>query len=320
MDGRRFSCSTIRRCAAPSTALNFDDLKGRIAVVGPTASGKTALAIQIAKAYGGELINADSRQVLSNVSVGTGKPTAAELDGVRCHCLDLWQVGETYTVADWLDAARAADDEIQRHDRLSVLVGGTGLYVISFVDGFRETAAVGTNSGRDARNRMVEQGRLAELAAELTSRDPEGAAGVDLDNPRRVIRALELLDEGWNRLGDATKREDPRPALILGLNPRGEAYRQTVKARVNVMFAEQDLVGEVRALKAGGISDELIARCAIGYAEALDVLAGTSSQTDAVEATVRRTLKYAKAQRTWWSRDPRVVWAAPGPDTKQTFA
>jgi tRNA dimethylallyltransferase len=292
----------------------------RVAVVGPSASGKTAFAVELAKAYGGELINADSRQVLSNVSVGTGKPTQADLDGITCHCLNLWRVGETYNVADWLAAARKSDDEIQSRGRLSILVGGTGLYVTSFVDGFRETAPADENPNRQARNQMVEDGNLATLVAELSERDPESTSRVDFDNPRRVIRALELLDEGWERIGDAGKREDPRRAVILGLNPPRDRYGQTVRARVTAMFGEQNLVGEIQALLDSETSEEAIRGCAIGYSEALDVCHETKSIPEAIAATVARTLKYAKAQRTWWSRDPRVVWVDPDRQTKQTFA
>ena len=294
-------------------------MKGRIAIVGPSASGKTALAVAIAKAYDGELINADSRQVLSNVAIGTGKPTPAELDGVPCHCLDLWAVGENYTVADWLAVARAADDNIQVRDRVTILVGGTGLYVTSFVDGFRETQASSENAQRDARNHMVEAGNAEELVAELRRRDPEGAETIDLDNPRRVIRALELLDEGWERIADATKREDPRPALMVGLDPPQDAYRKIVEARVSEMF-DGGLVGEVGALLESGTREAAIRDCAIGYGEALEVIKGGKTPTQAIQTTVARTLKYAKAQRTWWRRDPRVKWATPGAGAKQTFA
>jgi len=294
-------------------------LKGRIAIVGPSAAGKTALAVSLAKASDGELINADSRQVLSNVAVGTGKPTLAELDGVPCHCLDLWPVGTNYTVADWLAAARAADDDIQARNHLTILVGGTGLYVTSFVDGFRETDTRGENPRRDVRNRMVEEGRAAELVTELRQRDPEGAETIDLDNPRRVIRALELLDEGWQRIADATRREDPRPALIVGLDPPQDAYRETVGSRVRKMF-ESGLVGEVEALLESGTPEAAIRDCAIGYGEALEVIKGGKTATQAIEATAARTLKYAKAQRTWWRRDPRVIWAGPEARPKQTFA
>jgi tRNA dimethylallyltransferase len=294
-------------------------VKGRIAIVGPSASGKTALAVEIAKAYGGELINADSRQVLSNVAVGTGKPIKAELDGVRCHCLDLWRVGESYTVADWLLAARSADDDIQERGRMTILVGGTGLYVTSFVDGFRESDTIGENVHRDARNRAVERGRAGELVAELKRRDPQAAGTIDLDNPRRVIRALELLDEGWSSVADASRRDDPRPALILGLDPPKGPYRETVTARVVAMFGS-GLIAEVETLLAEGVGDEAIRDCGIGYGEALEVVKGSKTTEEAIDATVGRTLKYAKAQRTWWRRDPRVRWADPKDDPKQTFA
>ena len=287
----------------------------RIAVVGPTAVGKTDFAVQLAEYFEGELINADSRQVLSDVSVATGKPTPAELRGIRCHCLNLANVGDEFSVHDWLKAARRADTDILSRGRVPILVGGTGLYVSSFVEGFREDPHAVDTGRRAERNALVEQGRLAELVSELAARDADAVALIDVRNPRRVIRALELLDAGWETVEQSRRRSDARPALVLGVDIEGREYETRVTSRVSAMFGEA-LRDEVSTLIEAGRSDDEIGRAGIGYPEAVHWVRGLLGRDAAIAATVTRTLQYATSQRTWWRSHGEVIWVDP----KHTFA
>ena len=279
-----------------------------IAIVGPTCTGKTRLAVALARALSpAELVNADSRQLRRGVRAGTSAPTPEELGDVRCHLLDLADPGQDFSVADWVVAARTVLDDMEIREVQPIVVGGTGLYVTALVDGYDFGGVPPDPSTRRERTRIAETalGRT-QLAAELTDRDPSAAGAVDVRNSRRVIRALEILD-ARGRLSD-TRGADPQPAVLIGVDAPRDVHEAWVRQRCAAMFASGAILDETRALLAGGHSPADVSGCGIGYAETLAVLGGTLSVDDAVTATTRRTLRYAKAQRTYFRRDRRIVW------------
>ncbi len=284
-----------------------------LVIVGPTCSGKTALAVAAARALApAELLNADSRQVRRGLRVGTCAPTPSELGGLRCDLLDLCDPGEEFTVADWLAAARTSLARLEREGVLAVVVGGTGLYVTALVDGF-DLAGVPPDPARRAdRTQLAATPEgLDDLVAELRSRDAAGAATLDLRNARRVIRALEILDARGGSILGAQRRVAPRDAVMVGLDVGRPIHARWIEHRVAAMFDSGGIQDEVRWMLRMGHERPAIVRCGIGYAEALDLVEGHLDIEAAMQATMRRTLRYARAQRTWFRRDTRISWFRP---------
>jgi len=279
-----------------------------LVITGPTATGKTPLAVAVAERLGAaELVNADSRQVIRGLSVGTCAPSAGELRGVRCHLVGVRDPGEPFAVAAWLRLARPAVEDIHGRGALPLVVGGTGFYIGALVDGLDLAEVEPDPVTREWRFALAERPEgLAELAAELGRRDPEGAAGVDLRNPRRVVRALEILDAHGTLA--ARGRSAPLPATQLALDAAPELHRRLVEERSRRLLGDGALLAEVEAALGRGVGRAALDAAGIGYREALAVRDGLCGVDDAVDRLVRRTLRYAKAQRTWFRRDPRIRW------------
>jgi tRNA dimethylallyltransferase len=281
-----------------------------LAIVGPTCVGKTTVAVAAAKRLpGAELVNADSRQVRAGALVATFAPTATELQGVPCHLLGLVPPGVPFNVADWLTAATIVLTDIEARGERAIVVGGTGLFVKALVDGFDFGNVPPDPATREERTaQAATDDGLRGLAAELTARDPQAAQQVDLRNPRRVLRALEILDARPGPFIE-TRGATPRwEAVQVGLDMAADAHRTLVQRRVEDIFSSGAVTDEAAALLDAGFLADDVAACGIGYQEALDVLRGARDVDAAIAATVGRTLRYAKAQRTWFRRDPRVHW------------
>ena len=279
------------------------------AIVGPTASGKSELAMALAARQPVEIVVADSRQVYRGMDVGTAKPTAAERAAVPHHLLDLVAPDEPFTLADWLVAARRLLPEIAQRGRLPLVVGGTGLYVSALVDGYRLSDAA---SGAELRRRLVDEMEAEGLAAmgeRLRRGDPAIAARTDMRNPRRVLRALERLEAG----ATGAPAADPYPGRValLGIRRPRETLRRRIHARAAAMFAA-GLLDEVRALQEAGHGADLAPMTGHGYREAARVLSGEWPLERAVEVTAHHTRQYAKRQLTWFRRDTRIVWLDAG--------
>lgn len=279
-----------------------------VAIVGPTCTGKTRLAVALARRLQpAELLSADSRQLRRGLRAGTCAPTASELAGVPCNLLDLADPGQDFTVADWLVEARELLAQLTRRGVQPVVVGGTGLYVTALVDGYDLGGGPPDATTRLERTRIAAtaDGR-AQLAGELIRRDPAAEGAVDLRNSRRVIRALEILD-AHGRLTNA-RGSDPNPAVLLGLDAPRELHAAWVQQRSTAMFRSGAILAEVRAALGRGLSAAALRGCGIGYAEALAVLDGSLTVDAAIDSAARRTLRYAKAQRTYFRRDGRITW------------
>ncbi len=280
------------------------------AIVGPTASGKSELALAVARRLPVEILVADSRQVYRGMDVGTAKPSRADQAAVRHHLLDLVSPDEPFTVAQWVAAAQSAVDDTAGRGGWPMLVGGTGLYITALVDGFDFASQAWSPEIREQIAAELETSGLAALAARLADLDPETAARTDPRNPRRVLRALERALAGG--VGERPRREPyPGRLALVGLaRPREVLYRR-IDERAAAIFAS-GLLDEVRGLLDAGYGQELTPMTGHGYREAARHLVGEWSLDEAIARTARRTRQYAKRQLSWFRRDTRIVWLPAG--------
>lgn len=281
-----------------------------LGIVGPTASGKTDLALALARQWPVEILVADSRQVYRGMDVGTAKPDAAARASVPHHLLDLVDPDEPFSVADWVGRARTLLPEVADRGRLPLIVGGTGLYVSALLDGHDYASQPWSPELRARLGDELAAAGLEPLAARLTTIDPDTAARTDLRNPRRVLRALERAEVGGGGVSVAGQPYEGRVALLGISRPREVLYRR-IDERARRLFA-RGLLDEVRALLDTGFGAELPPMSGHGYGEAIRHLAGEWSLAGAIEVTARRTRQYAKRQLTWFGRDPRIMWIPAG--------
>lgn len=298
-----------------------------VAVVGCTASGKTALAIELARRYGGEILSCDSMQIYRGMDIGTAKPDAAERAGIPHWLIDVADPTDPrgYSCADYVRDARAAAADILGRGRLPILCGGTGLYLDAFLRGgsFEET-----ETDPALRERLAaladSQGNLA-LHRRLAEVDPESAAAIHPNNVKRVIRALEIYETTGRRKSelDRASRETACPyrALVLGLRYRDrQQLYDRIDRRVEQMMAS-GLPEETRRLRAAGVFETCrTAAQAIGYKELFPWLDGRETREQAVETLKLATRHYAKRQMTWFSARPYVTWVeVDGADPAASF-
>ena len=291
----------------------------KIAVItGPTATGKTKLGVMLARELGGEVVSADSMQIYRGMDIGTAKPTQEEMQGVPHHLIDVAEPWESWSAAKFVEAARAACLDIIARGRLPIVVGGTGLYIDSLVQG-RSFGAVDETGGtrRELEERYDEIGGAAMLR-ELSQLDPERAAKLSPNDKKRVVRAYEvylLTGRTITELDRESREREPEfdaRYIILGWASREELYRR-IDERVDEMAA-QGLFEEVESLLAAGLGPDTTAMQAIGYKEAAQALRGECSRDEAVEKIKRETRRYAKRQLTWLRRREgalRIDWEGP---------
>jgi tRNA dimethylallyltransferase len=277
-----------------------------VAIVGPTASGKSALAVEVARRLGGEVVNADAFQLYLGMDVGTAKPTADERRAVPHHLVDVLCIGQEATVATYQRQAAAVLADIADRARRAILVGGSGLYVRAVLDRLEIPPT-------DPAVRARLEGELATLGApalhaRLAARDPVAASAILASNGRRVVRALEV-NEITGRPFRATLPDGPyaAPAVQIGLEVPREVLDQRIAARVERMW-RNGFVEEVRALERAGLRRTRTASRALGYAQILRMLAGEVSEQEAKADTIASTRRFARRQESWFRRDPRVVW------------
>jgi tRNA dimethylallyltransferase len=279
-----------------------------LAIGGPTATGKTVLAVELALRVGGELVNADSRQLVRRLVAGTAAPTDGELRGVPCHLLGVCEPGEPFTVAQWMEAARTVLADLDSRKIPPVVVGGTGQYLRALREGWDFGGVPPVREVRQALTATAAtQAGLGQLVAELRERDPEGAATVDLANPRRVIRAVEVLRAGHRSLAQARQRAGGRSLALAVLDADRDLHNEVLAARLDAMFRAGAILSEARAELDAGVPPARLARAGIGYREAVAVLDGTMSVADAWASAARRTRRYVKAQRTWFRHEPALL-------------
>lgn len=281
-----------------------------VAVVGPTATGKSDLGVTLAQALGGEVVNADSMQLYRGMDIGTAKLTMAERQGVPHHLLDIWEVTETASVADYQRRARAVLDGLLARGRVPILVGGSGLYVRAVLDALEFP---GTDPAvRDRLERELTEAGAPALHRRLVLVDPDAAERILPGNGRRIVRALEVVElTGRPFTATLPGHESVYDAVQLALDRTDLDDR--VDLRVELMW-HRGLVEEVRALERAGLRHGVTASRALGYRQLLTALAGERTLDEALAGTQQATRRFVRRQRSWFRRDPRLVWldgAAP---------
>ncbi len=286
-----------------------------ICVVGPTASGKTGLGIEIAKKFGGEIISADSMQIYKDMHIASAAPDTTEMQGIKHHLVEFLPYGTVYTVYDWVLAAREKIKEINSKGKVPVIVGGTGLYVNCLVDNIELLSAKTDLNLRDSLQKRAEQEGGAALLEELRKVDPEEAAKLHENDIKRIIRSLEIYktsgitktEQNFN----SKANESPFSATIIGIKfeDRQKLYER-INLRVDKMF-ESGLICE--AQRAYSKRNELSAGAiqAIGHKELFPYFNGEISLLEAAENLKRATRRYAKRQLTWFNAREDINWVYP---------
>ena len=283
-----------------------------VVVAGPTASGKTALGIALAKDFNGEIVSADSMQVYRGMDIGTAKATMAEREGIPHHMLDVAEPWEDYSVARYVEQAEACCRDILRRGKLPILVGGTGLYIDSLISG-RDFAAVDSDQGlREALSAEYDALGGEAMHRRLQEIDPERSAILHPGDKRRIVRALEVyrltgvtITEHDRQTRALPKRFDAA-AIHLNFKNRSALYAR-IDRRVDAMVG-QGLFREVEGLLAAGLSPESTAMQAIGYKEAVRALQGELRREEAVDLIKQASRRYAKRQLTWFRRNQAIHW------------
>lgn len=284
-----------------------------VAVLGPTASGKTSLAVELALRFGGEVVSCDSMQIYKEMSVSTAKPTPEEMRGVPHHMIDLLPVGTDFSVADYIPAAAKAIEQIDARGHKPFLCGGTGQYADALLDGMRfENRSVSADVRAEMSFFLARNG-LDALVKRLAAADPQAPELIDVKNPKRVLRALEITEAEGVPLAEYRRRNlsAERPyrslKLVIDFEDRQQLYARIDK-RVEKMMAD-GLVKEARTVYNKHITST--AGQAIGCKELADHFAGKRSLDECVEAVKRATHHYAKRQQTWFRREADAVFLYP---------
>ncbi len=291
------------------TAAQQEPTRRLIAVIGPTATGKTELAIRVAGELGGEAVNADSRQVYRGMDIGTAKPTAAEQARVPHHLIDIADPNEPFNLSDYLQLARDALESCWSRGAVPVLVGGTGQYIWALLEGWQVPRVPPDAELRAELEARAEREGPQALLDELRDVDPAYAATVDASNLRRVIRALEVYQRTGRPLSECRTRQPPDwKTTVIGLTCDRQALYGRIDRRVDAMM-EAGLLDEVRALNARGYGCELPAMSGIGYRQVCQHLAGALTLDEAIERIKTATHRLVRRQGAWFRRDDdRIRW------------
>ncbi|WP_316824989.1 tRNA (adenosine(37)-N6)-dimethylallyltransferase MiaA [Pedobacter miscanthi] len=283
--------------------------KTLISIVGPTAIGKTALAIQVARHFDTEIISADSRQFFREMAIGTAKPDAEELAAAKHHFIDSHSVSQLFSTGDFeTEGLKTLEEIFEKHD-LAIMVGGSGLYVNALLNGLDEMPDIDL-SIREKLNKQFEEEGLAAIQEQLTALDPEYFAKVDQNNPQRMIRGLEIFLSTGQKLSSmlsATKKERPFNIIKIGLNTDRAVLYNRINQRVDQMVTN-GLLDEVKSLTP---FKQYNALNTVGYSEIFDYFDGKLSLDEAIAAIKQNTRRFAKRQLTWFRRDEEINWFEP---------
>lgn len=275
-----------------------------VAIVGPTASGKSALAMDVADLINGEIIGTDSMQAYRGMDIGTASPSEADRARVRHHMVDVWDIDRAVTVVEFRDRARAAIEDVHSRGKVPVVVGGSGLYVRAVLE---EMDFPGTDPKvRGYWERELASKGAPALHALLAERDKDAAAAIEPGNGRRIVRALEVGDiTGEPFIAQLPDPVDAYPTLRIGMRIDRSELDQRITERVERMWAA-GFVDEVRSLT--GLAQAPTASAALGYRPILDFFAGDISEEEAKQATITDTRRFARRQQRWFARDERIEW------------
>ena len=288
-------------------------MTGFVAVVtGPTATGKTKLGVELAKALNGEVVGADSMQIYRGMDIGTAKPTSEEMQGIPHHMVGIADPWEEYSVSRYVQEASRCVDDILARGKLPILVGGTGLYIESLLSGRDFASAPGDTGLRERLNEEYDRIGGEEMRRKLGEFDPDAAEKLHYHDKKRIVRAMEV----WYLTGKTITRHDaetkalppryPSRRIALTFENREDLYRRIDK-RVDLMY-EAGLVREVETLLASGLKKGSTAMQAIGYKEVLRAMENGGTPEDAREDICRESRRYAKRQLSWLGRDPELKW------------
>jgi len=273
-----------------------------LTIVGPTAVGKSELGVELARACDGEVISADSRQVYRGLDIGTGKITEDQMRGVPHHCLDIADPHKQLTVAEYKACADNAIVDIQKRDKLPIVVGGTGFYVQAVVDDIDFPEVPPDHELREE----LDQKSAEELFAQLQEKDPKRAETIERDNKRRLIRALEIVAHR-GKVPDINSGEPPYDLCMIGLYRERDELKQRIRTRTEKRLAS-GLIEEVEQLRKNGLSLELLKEIGLTYYHLARYLEGAVSQEELTENIVTAEYQYARKQLSWFRRDERTAW------------
>ncbi len=282
-----------------------------ICIAGPTASGKTALAVALAKQWNGEVVSCDSMQVYKDMDIGTAKPTTEEMDGVVHHMLSVAQPWEDFSVSRYCEMATPIVDDICARGKTAIIAGGTGLYMDSLIRG-NSFAPYPSTGRREELEALAREKGIEAVLSQLRSVDPETADRLHPSDQKRIIRAMEVYLETGETITQhnlKTQQLPPRytPIWFALEDENRQTLYERIDRRVEKMLSD-GLLDEIRGLLARGISEKCTAMQAIGYKEFVDALAGRSALEEAVSLVQQASRHYAKRQLTWFRRNPAIHW------------
>ena len=281
-----------------------------LCVVGPTASGKTDYAVELALKCGGEVVSCDSMQIYKHMDIGTAKPTADEMKGVKHHMIDIIEPNESFSVARFSEMARECIDDILLRGKMPVLCGGTGLYFDSTINNINFIQMDTDEEYRKYLESAAKEFGNEYVYKNLKRVDEESAESIHPNNLKRVIRALEIYKTTGKKKSELDKEQLSEPLYepeITGLMRDREVLYDRINKRVDIMM-EKGLVEEVSELIKMGIDTEATSMQAIGYKEIIEYLDGKTSLSDAVDKIKRESRRYAKRQLTWFKRNEKIHW------------
>lgn len=280
-----------------------------VAVVGPTASGKSDIAFLIAKELKTEIISADSRQIFKELNIGTAKPSKNYLDEIKHHFIDTISITEKYDVGKFVDEARLIIKKLHDENKIPVVVGGSGLYIHSLLYGIFE----GPEADDDLRKSLekeIEKNGIESLVEKLKSLDPETYSRIDKNNPRRIIRAIEVIYKTGKPISQLQKQTTLKPdydVKLIGLNWDRKVLYERINSRVDKMIAN-GLVDEVRKIIDQYGSNINIILYTVGYKEVIEYFNGNISMEEMIQLIKRNTRRYAKRQMTWFRKNKEIIW------------
>ncbi len=295
-----------------------------ICVVGPTASGKTALAVELAKFTNGEVVSCDSMQIYRRLDIGTAKPTTEEMQDIPHHMIDICEPDEDFSVGRYVEMATPIVEDILARGKTAVIAGGTGLYVDNLIKGGEFAPTPSTGCREKLEERLRSEG-LDALIEELRSIDPV-ALDKSQGNPRRILRALEVYRETGETITSHNQRTAAIPPrfdpLWIGID---FANRQDLYDRIDLrveLMVKEGLLEEIREVLNSGIPEKATAMQAIGYKEFIDAMAGRSTMAEAIAQVQQSSRRYAKRQLTWFRRNRNIHWLRrePGQGAAEIFS
>ena len=278
-----------------------------IVIAGPTASGKTALAVELARRLDTEIISGDSMLVYKGLDIGTAKPGKKEMGGIRHHLIDILDAGAGFNVTDFINLAKPVITLLNQQGRIPILAGGTGLYIKSLVEGYRFNETSGDPEYRESLQRLAEEKGREYVFDMLRKVNPDAAERLHINNFRRIIRALEVYHLGGEQISEEKASELAYDVFAIGLGWERSVLYERINRRVEIMM-EQGLYNEVEGLLKNGISDSCQSMKGIGYKELLPAVRGEISLDEAADKIKQNTRHFAKRQLTWYRKMPYIRW------------